>query len=160
MSIAEKLTIVAENMQRVYNAGKASMQIDGISINTIKFDDWHGGTSENKAQKFEHKLGTIPQFVSIMPNNVSNLDAILLDNVDAVVYEGNSCCNTMTGECYGKSNTRRKKGDTAVGTTSVSEGMPRGIYKCDTQYVYVNAPSNTYKWAPSDVTTYIMVCIA
>lgn len=161
MSIAEKLTIVAENMQRVYNAGKALSPIDGVSIKEIWFENWHSGTYDSEGKKFEHGLKQIPQYVAIIPTNVANLDSDPLDDTGAILYESDACVNTDTGICYGKSATRRKKEEPlTIGSSGVDANSTKGIYKCDSKYVYVNALAVSYKWPPKSVTSYIMICIA
>ena len=150
MTIAEKLRIIAENMQMVYEAGMPK----NLYIRTIWFDDWHGGTDEDQLIPFEHKLGEIPQFIAIIPCDVSKLNAESLDDAGAILYEADACCDTITGVCYGKSVKRRKKGETSVGTTSIEDAVMKGISKCDTEYVYVNAVAASYKWPPISVTAY------
>lgn len=165
MTIAEKLATITNNMQDVYDAGYgdgfSAGHICGIDVQTVKFGDWHNGTSESSWVVIPHGLGVAPLFVALIAENISAIkNAALPGGIDAALIQTDATFDPDTTEKYGVSYIRWQGGVSNAATLPASGYSNRLIAKADDQNVCINSAAGSYAWAPESVTTYTMICIA
>lgn len=159
MTIAEKLTQIAENSRSLYDAGYADGHIEGIDVRTVRFDGWHKGINEADLIGIEHGLGVRPRFVSICADDIESIkSATLPEGIAGTVVQSDRMYGRENSESYPSTYVRCVSGEFSaaiMGTTP-----DRLIAKCDERYVYVNSAASSYAWAPSEVTSFTMICLA
>ena len=163
MSISDKLTTIANNMQAVYDAGYGDGyedgHIEGIDVRTVRFDGWHNGTSDSSWVVVPHSLGAAPLFVSLVADNISAIKNVTLpDGIDATLIQTDATFDPDTSEKYNVSYIRWQGGASSTTTLPTSSYPNRLIAKVDDQNVYINSAAGSYAWAPSTISTYTLIC--
>lgn len=154
MTIAEKLTTIAENMLNIAD------RFEGIDISTVGFDNWHTGTSSTSYVTFEHKLGIKPRFVAFIPNDITALEtAELPSEVASIICQADGLYNPDTDTYCPANFIRLRDGAFASSSRNVNDGSNRLIVGWDDKYVYVNSNGSTEAWVPSSISTYTMICV-
>ena len=159
MTIAEKLTQIAENSRALYEAGYEAGHVEGIDVQTIAFEDWHNGTNESSWVVIPHGLGVAPLFVALIADNISAIkNAALPDGIDSALIQTDATFDPDTYKKYNVSYIRWQGGASSTTTLPTSSYPNRLIAKVDEQNVYINSAAGSYAWAPSDITTYTLIC--
>lgn len=142
MSIADKLVMIADNMQKIASR---------VYTRTIDFgaDGFAGATTDVKPATFEHGLGEKPTFV-----------AIFADDIGAVKDDGGTY--TVQTDCL--ENAPRSYLYVANGTltaaTMAANESGRLIAGWDAEKIHVYAAGTSRPWPPNTLTKFTMVCVA
>lgn len=161
MTIADKLTRIAENSRALYDAGYKAAHIEGIDVRTVGFDDWHRGTTREELVAFEHGLGIKPSFVALIPNDMTALETLELpSNITSVICQADGVYNPETNTHCPANFIRWKDGAFASSARFPNDGSNRLIDSWDDKYVYVNANGQSEAWPPASVTTFTLICCA
>lgn len=163
MSISDKLTTIANNMQTVYDAGYgdgyADGRIDGINVINVRFDDWHNGTNESSWVVIPHGIGVAPLFVTLIADDIGAIkNAALPSGIDAALLQTDATFDPDTSAKYNVSYIRWQGGASSTTVLPTSSYPNRLIAKVDDQNVYVNSAAGSYAWAPSTISTYTLIC--
>ena len=160
MTIAEKLTTIAENMQKVYDAGKPQY----IYIGTVGFDNWRTETTVDSLVPIKHELGVKPRFVALIPNNMAAIEtATPPQNITSILCQVDATCyhneDTDTDVYYPANFIRWRDNAYSSSARIVGDGSNRLITGWDENNIYVNPNGSAETFPPSSVTTFTLICL-
>ena len=159
MTIADKLTKIAENSRALYEAGYEAGHIEGIDVRRVAFADWHNGTSKESLVAFGHGLGVKPAFVAFVADDISAIErAALPSGINSVICQADGMYNAHSGAYCPATFVRYRESAFGYSSRVPNDGSNRLIVEWDDKYVYVNANGSAEAWAPESVTTYTMIC--